>query len=179
MKDIRSVLVVDDDDAFRYTLVKSLRRRGLEAFEAAGSEDALRVLGEHAPDACVLDLKLSGESGLHLLPRLLAVRPALSVVVLTGYASITTAVEAVKGGAVNYLGKPADTDEILAALGGAVRVDEEDVLEAQPMSVDRLEWEHIQRVLAENQGNISETARALGMHRRTLQRKLQKRPVKR
>ncbi|MGB4342147.1 MAG: helix-turn-helix domain-containing protein, partial [Moraxellaceae bacterium] len=96
-----------------------------------------------------------------------------------GYASIATAVEAVKLGAVNYLSKPADTDEILAALEGHAHVDAEDVLDAQPMSVDRLEWEHIQRVLTENQGNISETARALGMHRRTLQRKLQKRPVRR
>lgn len=179
MKDIHRILVVDDDEAFRYTLARSFRRRGLEAFEASCGAEARALLRLENPDACVLDLKLEGESGLHLLPELLAIAPTLSVVVLTGYASIATAVEAVKQGAVNYLGKPADTDEILAALQGQVVIGEEDVMDAQPMSVDRLEWEHIQRVLAENQGNISETARALGMHRRTLQRKLQKRPVKR
>lgn len=178
-QEISRILVVDDDEAFRFTLAKSLRRRGLEAFAAASGDEALRVLREHEVDACVLDLKLEGESGLHLLPQLLALRPELAVVVLTGYASIATAVEAVKAGAINYLSKPADTDEILAALEGTAHVEAEEVLEAQPMSVDRLEWEHIQRVLTENQGNISETARALGMHRRTLQRKLQKRPVKR
>lgn len=179
MHAIRHVLVVDDDESFRYTLARSLRRRGLEAFEAGNGGEACRLLRERPFDACVLDLKLEGESGLHLLPELLALCPGLAVVVLTGYASIATAVEAVKAGAVNYLSKPADTDEILAALEGNAHVEEEEVLEAQPMSVDRLEWEHIQRVLSENQGNISETARALGMHRRTLQRKLQKRPVKR
>lgn len=176
---MKRILVIDDDEAFRHTLVRSFRRRGLEAVEAADGPSACRVLREQQMDACVLDLKLEGESGLHLLPSLLALDPDLAVVVLTGYASIATAVEAVKLGAVNYLSKPADTDEILAALEGHIRIEKEDVLEAQPMSVDRLEWEHIQRVLSEHQGNISETARALGMHRRTLQRKLQKRPVKR
>lgn len=179
MQTIHRVLVVDDDEAFRYALTKSFRRRGLEAFGASNGSEALQLLAEQPFDACVLDLKLVGQSGLHVLPELLAIQPDLSLVVLTGYASIATAVEAVKAGAVNYLGKPADTDEILAALKGSRPVKEETVLEAQPMSVDRLEWEHIQRVLSENQGNISETARALGMHRRTLQRKLQKRPVKR
>lgn len=178
---MKRILVVEDDEAFRHTLARSLRRRGIEAIEAANGESACRILREQSEpvDACILDLKLEGESGLHLLPALLAIRPGLAVVVLTGYASIATAVEAVKLGAVNYLSKPADTDEILAALEGHAHVDAEDVLDAQPMSVDRLEWEHIQRVLTENQGNISETARALGMHRRTLQRKLQKRPVRR
>lgn len=179
MKPVRCILVVDDDEAFRYTLARSFRRRGLEALEAVNGAEACRLLRSASPDACVLDLKLDGESGLQLLPELLAICPDLSVVVLTGYASIATAVEAVKRGAINYLSKPVDTDEILAALDGLARGEEEQVREAQPMSVDRLEWEHIQRVLAENQGNISETARALGMHRRTLQRKLQKRPVRR
>ncbi len=176
---INSILVIDDDEAFRYTLAKSIRRRGMEAFEAANGDEACQLLNAKQIDACVLDLKLEGESGLHLLPELLGLHPKLAVVVLTGYASIATAVEAVKMGAINYLSKPADTDEILAALEGNIHVEEEAVLDAQPMSVDRLEWEHIQRVLGENQGNISETARALGMHRRTLQRKLQKHPVRR
>lgn len=176
---MKRILVVEDDEAFRYTLARAFRRRGLEALEAADGESARRFLREQPVDGCVLDLKLEGESGLHLLPELLTIRPGLAVVVLTGYASIATAVEAVKLGAINYLSKPADTDEILAALQGRVQVEAETVLEAQPMSVDRLEWEHIQRVLIEHEGNISETARALGMHRRTLQRKLQKRPVRR
>jgi two-component system response regulator RegA len=179
MNPVRCILVVDDDEAFRFTLAKSFRRRGLEALEAATGEEACRLLRELQPDACVLDMKLEGASGLQVLPSLLAISPELSVVVLTGYASIATAVEAVKRGALNYLSKPVDTDEILAALGGQSVSKEEEVRDILPMSVDRLEWEHIQRVLSEHQGNISETARILGMHRRTLQRKLQKRPVKR
>ena len=120
-------------------------------------------------------------SGLHTgnaLPGLLAAAPGASLVVLTGYSSIATAVEATKLGATNYLCKPAGIDEVLAAF-----VDPESGLEVEvpsdPISVERLEWEHIQRVLNDNDGNISATARALGMHRRTLQRKLQKRPVRR
>ncbi len=176
---MKNILLVEDDEAFRHTLARAFQRRGLDVLEAADGESACRLLREQPVDGCVLDLKLEGESGLHLLPALLALRPKLAVVVLTGYASIATAVEAVKLGAINYLSKPADADEILEALQGRAHVEEEAVLEAQPMSVDRLEWEHIQRILTEHEGNISETARVLGMHRRTLQRKLQKRPVKR
>ncbi len=176
------ILIVDDDDVFRAVLMRALARRGHDAAEAADAAAALTLLQDVQPDACVLDMKIGHESGLHLLPELRRRRPDMKVVVLTGYASIATAVEAVKQGAVNYLAKPADADEILAAFDAgvqAVAVAPEAVLETPPMSVDRLEWEHIQKVLAENQGNISETARALGMHRRTLQRKLQKRPVRR
>jgi two-component system, response regulator RegA len=180
---LKSILVIDDDEVFRNALQRAFMRRGLQVMLARDSASALAVLHEQMPDACVLDMKIGQESGLHLLPRLLQRRPGLKVVVLTGYASIATAVEAVKQGAVNYLAKPADADEILAAFDvqsvPVVSVAPETVLETPPMSVDRLEWEHIQKVLAENAGNISETARALGMHRRTLQRKLQKRPVKR
>jgi two-component system response regulator RegA len=179
---MQRILIVDDDDVFRAVLLRALTRRGHEVVEAADVQAALALLQDMKPDACVLDLKIGHESGLHLLPELLRRQPDLKVVVLTGYASIATAVGAVKQGAVNYLAKPADADEILAALSGsvqAVAVAPEAVLETPPMSVDRLEWEHIQKVLAENAGNVSETARALGMHRRTLQRKLQKRPVKR
>jgi two-component system response regulator RegA len=173
-----TVLIVDDDEVFRETLARALARRRVQAVLAADAAGALDRLRAQRVDACVLDLRLGHESGLRLLPELLALQPDLAVVVLTGYASIATAVEAVKRGAVNYLPKPADADEILAAFGGRVSVAEEAV-EAQPMSVERLEWEHIQKVLGENGGNISETARALGMHRRTLQRKLQKRPARR
>lgn len=180
---LQSILVIDDDEVFRTSLQRAFIRRGLQVLLAADSAAALAVLREQAPDACVLDMKIGQESGLHLLPQLLQQQPGLKIVVLTGYASIATAVEAVKQGAVNYLAKPADADEILAAFAvvsaQTVAVAAEVVLETPPMSVDRLEWEHIQKVLAENEGNISETARALGMHRRTLQRKLQKRPVRR
>lgn len=176
---MRRFLIVDDDAVFRSVLARALVRRGYEVVEAEDARSALALLQAERPDACVLDLKIGHESGLHLLPELLHRQPGLKVVVLTGYASIATAVEAVKQGAVNYLAKPADADEILAAFSTTAAVAPQEVLETPPMSVDRLEWEHIQKVLAENNGNISETARALGMHRRTLQRKLQKRPVRR
>lgn len=171
------ILIVDDDEAFRQALSRAFQRRGLLPLQAGNAAEARQAVQELKPEACVLDLRLGQDSGLRLLPELLALAPDLAIVVLTGYASIATAVEAVKLGARNYLPKPADADEILAALGGDAgrRV----VLETVPMSVDRLEWEHIQKVLAEHDGNISETARSLGMHRRTLQRKLQKRPVRR
>lgn len=173
------VLIVDDDAAFRQALSRAFLRRGLLPLQAANAVEALQAVREQAPDACVLDLRIGQDSGLRLLPELLALAPDLDVVVLTGYASIATAVEAVKLGALDYLPKPADADEILAALRGEGGVDPGSVQDTPPMSVDRLEWEHIQKVLAEHAGNISETARSLGMHRRTLQRKLQKRPVKR
>jgi two-component system response regulator RegA len=174
-----SILLVDDDEVFRQVLARALERRGLCVLTAASGAEARAVLRAGLADFCVLDLKLAQESGLQLLPELLVLCPALRVVLLTGYASIATAVEAVKLGAVNYLAKPAGTDEILQALRGESLLDDGAVQDATPMSVDRLEWEHIQKVLADNAGNISATARDLGMHRRTLQRKLQKRPVKR
>ena len=125
----------------------------------------------------ILDLKLEQESGLSILQQLKQLQPQMDILILTGYSSISTAVEAIKLGAINYLCKSASADEIVAAFENTeanVQVPMED----SPPSVNRLEWEHIQRVLNENQGNISATARSLGMHRRTLQRKLQKRPVK-
>jgi two-component system response regulator RegA len=126
----------------------------------------------------VLDLNLNGSSGLALIPQLLAINPACRIVVLTGYASITTAVDAIKLGAVQYLAKPVEIEAILAAFESDDDPDLDLVAPDEPLSVDRLEWEHIQRVLNENDGNISATARALKMHRRTLQRKLSKRPVR-
>lgn len=176
-----SILLIDDDEAFRLSVQRALQRRGVQVFLAADADMALQVLRCQHVEACVLDLKLGQESGLHLLPRLLQQQPGLAVLVLTGYASIATAVAAVRQGARDYLAKPVDADEILAALDLSTpsSLPAEQVLETPPMSVERLEWEHIQKVLTENGGNVSETARALGMHRRTLQRKLQKRPVKR
>ncbi|MBU1664513.1 MAG: response regulator transcription factor [Gammaproteobacteria bacterium] len=171
------ILVVDDDPVFAETLAQALRRRGHQTSVAHDGETALVLAADSDFAAAVLDLRLAADSGLRLIAPLKAAHPDLRILLLTGYASIATAVEAIKLGAVHYLAKPAGVDEILAALGreggdAAVAPAEE------PMSVDRLEWEHIQKVLAENDGNLSATARALKMHRRTLQRKLAKRPVR-
>lgn len=172
------LLLVDDDEAFRGVLAKALTRRGFAVETAPDVETAIGRLKEALPDYAVVDLCLPGPSGLALVDRLARLSPDTRTVVLTGYASIATAVEAVKLGAVHYLTKPVETDDIIAAFDrGAGDPDLE--LDARPMSVNRLEWEHIQKVLRECDGNISLTARRLGMHRRTLQRKLQKRPVRR
>ncbi len=170
-------LIVDDDPVFTQVMSRSLTRRGYTTVVADSAEAALPLIEEHQPSLASLDLKMEGETGLNLLPRLLQLVPDCKVVILTGYSSIATAVEAIKLGAVNYLPKPADTDEILAALKQTDANPEQEIAE-KPMSVNRLTWEHIQKVLTENDGNISATARQLGMHRRTLQRKLQKRPVR-
>ena len=172
-----SILVIDDDPSFNTILVRTLNRRGQPAHGAHTPDEALAAARTQGCRRVVLDLNLAGQSGLALIPELLAVDPEARIVVLTGYASIATAVDAVKLGAIQYLAKPVEIEAILAAFSddgpdfGLPPPDE-------PLSVDRLEWEHIQRVLAENDGNISATARALKMHRRTLQRKLSKRPAK-
>ncbi|MDG2501858.1 MAG: response regulator [Porticoccaceae bacterium] len=167
-------LLVDDDAIFSSVLARMLERRGDQAITAANSEEAAARC-DQSIDRVVLDLKLEQESGLSILQQLLTIQPDVQVVILTGYSSISTAVEAIKLGAFNYLCKPASVDEIVVAFENSAG---EVALEQSPPSVSRLEWEHIQRVLNENAGNISATARSLGMHRRTLQRKLQKRPVK-
>ena len=167
-------LLVDDDAIFSSVLARMLARRGDKAITASNGEEAVAHCDESI-DRVVLDLKLEQESGLSILQQLRAIQPDIQVVILTGYSSISTAVEAIKLGAFNYLCKPASVDEIIAAFENSAG---EVALEQSPPSVNRMEWEHIQRVLNENAGNISATARSLGMHRRTLQRKLQKRPVK-
>lgn len=172
-----SLLIVDDDTTFSATLARALGRRGYEVSTACNGAQALAQCRSTRPDLAILDLKLETESGLNLLPQLRAVNPDMQILILTGYSSISTAVEAIKMGAANYLCKPASVDDILTAFGDAPP-NPSVPIEETPPSVERLEWEHIQRVLAENDGNISATARSLGMHRRTLQRKLQKRPVK-
>lgn len=173
----RDFLIVDDDTTFASLLTRALGRRNFSCEAANTSADALQLLEKFYFARAVIDLKLGADSGLQFIRELKLRQPDVVIVMLTGYSSISTAVEAVKLGAINYLCKPADANEILAAF------DTEDSpftaeIDYSPISVDRLEWEHIQRVLQENAGNISATARALGMHRRTLQRKLQKRPVK-
>lgn len=172
------LLLVDDDETFTRVLARAMTRRGLRVSVAGSAEEGLVLAERDTPDYAVLDLKMNGDSGLVLLPKLLELDSEMRVVILTGYSSIATAVEAIKRGACNYLCKPADADDVLAALLSE-HADLESLVPDNPMSVDRLQWEHIQRVLTEHDGNISATARALGMHRRTLQRKLQKRPVRR
>lgn len=171
------ILIVDDDVVFAQTLAAAMTRRGHSVATADNIEVALTLAATQSFDAVVLDLRLGAESGLHLIEPLRAQQPEARILLLTGYASIATAVAAIKLGAVQYLPKPASVDEILVALGDASGVADVDPPEA-PLSVDRLEWEHIQKVLAQHEGNLSATARALKMHRRTLQRKLAKHPVR-
>lgn len=171
------LLIVDDDPVFSRVLARALTRRGYHVATASSADEALEVALSHQPTLATIDLKMEGRSGLTLIPELKAMLPELNMLVLTGYASISTAVEAIKLGATNYLPKPADADQVLAALHQSSPDAETPVTET-PMSVNRLEWEHIQKVLGEHDGNVSATARALGMHRRTLQRKLAKRPVR-
>lgn len=176
MKPGAAILLVEDDETFRRVLGRAFERRGYRVSVAASAEQALDLAAANPPDYAVVDLKLPGDSGLAVVAALRTLRPATRVLVLTGYASVATAVEAIKLGAVHYLAKPADADQILEALhrdqgdSGAVV--------QEPPSLLRLEWEHIQRVLGEQGGNISATARALKMHRRTLQRKLLKKPAR-
>lgn len=174
-----SLLLVEDDAVFAHVIGRALRQRGLTVQHAASLSDATALLDQHAFTLAVLDLNLGGHSSLPLIPVLKQQCPAIRILVLTGYASIATAVDAIKLGADNYLAKPADADEILTALTSEQTAHLDDAAVQEPMSVRRLEWEHIQKVLKENDGNISATARQLKMHRRTLQRKLQKRPVQR
>ncbi len=173
----KRILVVDDDEVFRERLASSLRRRGHEVRTSPGREEVLLELEEFSPECAVVDLRLEKESGLMVARDLRERFPEIRVLILTGYGSIATAVDAMKLGAVDYLSKPADSNQIEAALF-AVSSNEQPQAEfdARVPSLDRVEWEHMQRVLHDCGGNISETARRLGIERRTLQRKLQKYP---
>lgn len=177
MSESLQILVIDDDPAFNRVLTRALKGRGFEVASAQDAAEALARIASVRPARAVLDLNIAGTSGLTLIGPLLAANPECRIVVLTGYASIATAVEAIKLGATHYLAKPTDVEAILAAFE-ATAPQADSAPPSEPLSVDRLEWEHIQRVLKEHDGNISSTARALKMHRRTLQRKLMKRPVK-
>lgn len=170
-------LVVDDDEIFCSVLARALERRGFAVTAACSLAEAQQALARRQPEFAVVDLRIGSDSGLALVRQLSALTPPVRAVVLTGYGSIATAVEAIKLGAVHYLAKPADTDEIVSALHKE-QGDEFVEIKDKPLSIRRLEWEHLQKVLVEHGGNISAAARALGMHRRTLQRKLEKRPVK-
>ena len=171
----KTILLVDDDTAFLQVLSRALQRRGFTVITAETADEALAEAKRGRPAYALVDLKLADSSGLDLIPGLLALDPELVIVVLTGYASITTAVTAIRRGAANYLPKPVRVEEVISALGEKAQLPPESEA-LSPMSVERLEWEHIQKVLQENDGNISATARSLGMYRRTLQRKLAKKP---
>lgn len=174
----RQLLIVEDDDAFARTLARSFERRDYEVLRASNREEVQRLLGTHRPTYAVVDLKLAGgDSGLACVQDLHAHDPHMVIVVLTGYASIATAVEAIKLGARHYLAKPANTDDIEAAFSRAEGDTDVDLTE-RTTSIKTLEWERIHEMLAETGFNISETARRLGMHRRTLARKLEKQRVK-
>ena len=177
MTEQRRLLIVEDDATFARTLQRSFERRDYTVWVAHGPAEVETVLEAGHPGYAVVDLKLGSASGLACVARLHAFDPAMLIVVLTGFASIATAVEAIKLGARHYLAKPSNTDDIEAAFGRA----EGDVtapLTERPTSIKTLEWERIHETLIETDFNISETARRLGMHRRTLARKLEKRPVK-
>jgi two-component system response regulator RegA len=172
-----SILIVDDDEVFCEVLADALNNRGYAVSVAHDADGAIGKASECDPEYAVIDLRIGQDSGLRVVETLHALDENTRIVMLTGYASVATAVEAIKLGAVHYLTKPADADEILAAL----HKDEGDAsipVSDNPLTVKRLEWEHLQKVLNECDGNISAAARKLRMHRRTLQRKLAKRPVR-
>jgi len=174
----RLLLIVEDDDAFARTLIRSFERRGYVVLRAASLGEVEVLLDTHRPGYAVVDLKLAGDaSGLACVQRLHAHDEQMLIVVLTGYASIATAVEAIKLGACHYLAKPANTDDIEAAFSRN-EGDADVELGTRPTSIKTLEWERIHETLAATGFNISETARRLGMHRRTLARKLEKQRIK-
>lgn len=170
-----SLLLADDDRSFCAVMADALQARGLDVSVAHTAAQAITIASADPPEYAVVDLKMPGGSGLEVVKALKELDAHTRIVVFTGYASVNTAVEAIKLGAIYYLAKPADADDIMAAL----HRDEGDVnarISERPLSIGRLEWEHLQRVLAECDGNVSEAARRLNMHRRSLQRKLAKRP---
>jgi two-component system response regulator RegA len=171
---VSRLLLVDDSEVFRERLARAFRERGFAVRTAGNYDEAMSSAREHPPQLAVVDLRMPGRNGLELVRDLKQLDAAMHVLVLTGYGSIATAVEAVRLGAVNYLPKPADADDVLAAFrrAGAVAEAEEN---ADAPTLARAEWEHIHRVMADCGGNISEAARRLGIHRRSLQRKLRKR----
>ncbi|MGH8146898.1 MAG: response regulator transcription factor [Rhodanobacteraceae bacterium] len=177
-----TLLLAEDDPVFAGVLGRALARRGFDVVPVANAPDALACARARCPSYAVIDLKLGDDNGLELIPALHDTVPGIRMLLLTGYASIATAVEAIKRGAHDYLAKPVDADAVTRALLGSdpthvthgVAPDVPDT----PLGLPRLEWEYIQRTLHECRGNVSEAARRLGMHRRTLQRKLAKRPTR-
>jgi two-component system response regulator RegA len=172
---VPTILVVEDDTAFRNILVAAFSDRGYDALGVGDAGSAVQAAEADSPEMAVVDLRLPDQSGLEVVRRLKEIDASTSIVVLTGYGSIATALESVRLGATHYLTKPTDADRILAAFthGLASRAQERST---EPPSLARVEWEHMNRVLTDCDGNVSEAARQLGMHRRSLQRKLAKYP---
>jgi two-component system, response regulator RegA len=169
----RKLLLVDDDAPLRRSMARALERREFQVLAAEGVAEARALAREHRPEFAVLDMRLTEGSGLDLVRTLREMRPEIRIVIVTGYGNIATAVAAIKAGAVDYLAKPVDADDVVSALlksGHGLPPPREN-----PMSADRVRWEHIQRVFEQCNRNVSETARRLNMHRRTLQRILNKR----
>jgi two-component system, response regulator RegA len=169
----RKLLLVDDDAPLRRSMARALERRDFQVLAAEGVAEARTLAREHRPEFAVLDMRLTEGSGLDLVRTLRDLRPEIRIVIVTGYGNIATAVAAIKAGAVDYLAKPVDADDVVSALlksGQGLPPPREN-----PMSADRVRWEHIQRVFEQCNRNVSETARRLNMHRRTLQRILNKR----
>ena len=177
--DARTLLVVDDDEALLSRLTKALEARGYVVWPARTVAEAVERAREESPEAAVVDLRLPDGHGLDLVRELHAIDATTRIVVLTGYGAIATAVQSLKLGASNYLTKPVDADQIATALEGGTPGTAAAAPEYVVPSLARVEWEHIQRVLTECEGNISQAARVLGLHRRSLQRKLSKYPVSR
>ena len=171
-----SILVVDDDAVFRHRLARALMDRGHEVRTAANADEALALAQAESPEYAVVDLKMPGRGGLALVAELKALDPSTAVVVLTGYGSIATATEAVRRGALDYVAKPIDADELLSAFARGGGTPAALLETATTPTLARAEWEHIHRVLADCEGNVSEAARRLGLHRKSLQRKLHKYP---
>lgn len=167
-----TILITDDDKAFCAALTGAFRRRGFKVVVAHDYEDAISEAEAWSPGRAVVDLRMPGRGGLEVVGELHQKHPGMKIVVLTGYGSIATAVEAMKLGAVHYLTKPAEPDEVLAAFERTEPATDVTEESANPRSLEEVEWEHLQRVLTDCAGNISEAARRLGMHRRSLQRKL-------
>ena len=171
------LLLVDDDETFCSVLKSALEKRNFNVSVANNIKHGIILAEETDPEYAVIDLRIGHDSGLEMVKKLISLDGNTRIVMLTGFASIATAVEAIKLGAIHYLTKPANTDEIVSALHKN-KGDSSIPIKENPLSVKRLEWEHLQTVLMQHEGNISAAARALNMHRRTLQRKLDKRPVK-
>jgi two-component system response regulator RegA len=176
IEDKPCLLLVDDDKTFCSVLKSALQKRGYEVLVANDVAQGIALAEENDPEYAVIDLRIGFESGLELVKKLISLDDNTRIVMLTGFASIATAVESIKLGATHYLTKPANADEIVTALLKN-EGDTSTAISDIPLSVKRLEWEHLQKVLMQHEGNVSAAARALNMHRRTLQRKLEKRPV--
>ncbi|QIR15894.1 response regulator transcription factor [Shewanella aestuarii] len=174
---MNNLLIIEDDNALAAVLASRLNRHGFHCIVSNNASDSLLKARQHTPSHILLDMKLADENGLSLITPLRQHLPKALIVLLTGYASIATAVEAIRLGADNYLAKPVDTQTLLNALKVTPSAQPETLLSEQPIPPKLLEWEHIQQVLNANNGNVSATARLLGMHRRTLQRKLLKKPI--